>query len=220
MKWTFLVLAPMLAGLTLMAGHAQAHGTRMQPSTAASAMSAGPPDAGTGYSQGINSPRQSPEKNRHKGAVATTGNNRTHAVSMKVELARLAAKIRSEKAKLSKFPKIKFINSTTREEPYLSYMQAWAKRVEQVGTANFPAAARTGKSDNDVILSVALNRDGSILRITIVKSSGSHALDQAADRIVRMAGPFPPIPQPGQHYDELIITRVFQFLQKGERIVR
>ena len=136
-------------------------------------------------------------------------------IQRRLEMARLAAQIRAEKSALAKRPKIKYINSNTREYAYAAYMRAWAARVERVGTLNFPDAARTGRYNGSLILTVVLRRDGSIRHIAIIESSGRKVLDEAAERIVRMAGPFPPIPRTGKHYDELNITRTYQFLRSG-----
>ena len=106
-------------------------------------------------------------------------------------MARLAAQIRAEKSALAKRPKIKYINSNTREYAYAAYMRAWAARVERVGTLNFPDAARTGRYNGSLILTVVLRRDGSIKHIAIIESSGRKVLDEAAERIVRMAGAVP-----------------------------
>ncbi|GAB3031680.1 MULTISPECIES: TonB family protein [Oleiagrimonas] len=137
------------------------------------------------------------------------------AIQRRLEMARLAAQIRAERSKLAKRPKIKYINSSTRQYAYAAYMQAWASRVERVGTLNFPDAARTGRYSGSLILTVVLRRDGSIKRIAVIESSGRKVLDDAAMRIVRMAAPFPPIPRTGEHYDELNITRTYQFLHGG-----
>jgi len=136
-------------------------------------------------------------------------------IQRRIEMARLAAQIRAEKSALAKRPKIKYINSNTREYAYAAYMRAWADRVERVGTLNFPDAARTGRYNGSLILTVVLRRNGSIRRIAVIESSGRKVLDEAAERIVRMAGPFPPIPRTGKHYDELNITRTYQFLRSG-----
>lgn len=136
-------------------------------------------------------------------------------IERRLEMARLAAQIREEKSQLAKRPKIKYINSNTREYAYAAYMRAWAARVERVGTLNFPDAARTGRYNGSLILTVVLRRDGSIKHMAIIESSGRKVLDEAAERIVRMAGPFPPIPRTGKHYDELNITRTYQFLRSG-----
>ena len=62
-----------------------------------------------------------------------------------------------------------------------------------------------------MLLTVVLNLDGSIKSIDLIQSSGYKILDAAAERIVRLAAPFPPAPRSGEHIDELNITRTWQF---------
>lgn len=131
------------------------------------------------------------------------------------QMARLAAEIDAEEHAYAKRPHKKFISANTREYAYAAYMRAWTRRVERVGTLNFPDAARTGRLAGDLILTVGLNRDGSIHSINVIQSSGRKVLDDAAERIVRMAGPFPPIPRTGEHIDQLYITRTYRFLRGG-----
>lgn len=131
------------------------------------------------------------------------------------QMARLAAEIDAEEHAYAKRPRKKFISADTRQYAYASYMRAWTRRVERVGTLNFPDAARTGRLSGDLILTVGLNRDGSIRSINVIQSSGRKVLDDAAERIVRMAAPFPPIPRTGEHVDQLYITRTYRFLRGG-----
>lgn len=131
------------------------------------------------------------------------------------QMARLAAEIRAQSQAYAKRPHKKFISANTREYAYAAYMRAWAARVERVGTLNFPDAARNGKYQGNLILSVGLRRDGSILSIDVIQSSGRKRLDQAAERIVRLAAPFPPIPKTKEKVDELYITRTYQFIHGG-----
>ena len=131
------------------------------------------------------------------------------------EMARLAAEIRAESQAYAKRPHKKYISANTREYAYAAYMRAWAARVERVGTLNFPDAARQGQMQGNLILTVALNRDGGIKSVDVIESSGRKVLDDAAIRIVRLAAPFPPIPRTGEKVDELYITRTYQFLRSG-----
>lgn len=137
-------------------------------------------------------------------------------IQRQMEMARLAAEIDTASKAYAKRPHKKFISANTREYAYAAYMRTWAKRVERVGTINFPDAARTGKLGGSLILTVGLNRNGSIRSIDIIQSSGRKILDDAAIRIVRMAAPFPSIPRTGEKVDQLYITRTYQFLRGGE----
>jgi protein TonB len=90
-------------------------------------------------------------------------------------------------------------------------MRAWSDRVQRVGNLNYPERARQNKLYGDLLLTVGINRDGSIHSITVIQSSGHAILDEAAERIVRLAGPFPPLPASAKA-DELYITRTWEFL--------
>ncbi|OOG54382.1 energy transducer TonB [Rhodanobacter sp. C03] len=126
-------------------------------------------------------------------------------------IAQLAAELRQQTEALAKRPKKKFISANTKEYVYASYMRGWSDRVQRIGNLNYPAEARERKLYGDLLLTVGLNRDGGIKNITIIKSSGQPLLDAAAERIVRLAAPFPPLPT-DTHVDELYITRTWQFL--------
>lgn len=126
-------------------------------------------------------------------------------------IAQLAAELRAQTEALAKRPKKKFISANTKEYVYASYMRGWSDRVERIGNLNYPDEARRRKLYGDLLLTVGLNRDGGIKNITVIKSSGQPLLDAAAERIVRLAAPFPPLPKDAQ-VDELYITRTWQFL--------
>ena len=126
-------------------------------------------------------------------------------------VAQLAAELREQNEALAKRPRKKFISANTREYRYASYMRNWSDRVQRVGNLNYPEEARAQKLYGDLLLTVGLRRDGTIHTITVIKGSGHPLLDAAAERIVRLSGPFPALP-PDTTVDELYITRTWQFL--------
>jgi len=129
----------------------------------------------------------------------------------KLEMARLATEIQRETEAYSKRPKKKYISANTKEYAYAAYMAAWVARVERIGNLNYPDDARRQQVHGDLVLTVALKRDGSIMNIDVIQSSHHNILDDAAIRIVKLAAPFPPIPTE-EGVDELYITRTWQFL--------
>jgi len=126
-------------------------------------------------------------------------------------IAQLAAELRRKKVDYAKRPKVKYLTASTREYAYAAYMRGWSDRVERVGNLNYPEEARRRGLHGNVLLTVVLNLDGSIKSIEVIQSSGQSVLDAAAERIVRLAAPFPPAPRAGEHIDELNITRTWQF---------
>ena len=127
------------------------------------------------------------------------------------EMAQLAAEVRNRTEAYAKRPKKKFISANTREYVYAAYMRGWVDRIERIGNLNYPDQARRQNLHGELELTVTLDRNGSIKSIDVIRSSGEPILDKAAERIVRLAAPFPPIPS-DQHVDELYITRTWQFL--------
>jgi protein TonB len=127
------------------------------------------------------------------------------------EIAQLAAELRHKNEAYAKRPKKKYISASTREYAYAAYMRGWSDRVERIGNLNYPSEARKRQLHGELLLTVGLNRDGSITSIEVIQSSGSPLLDAAAQRIVRLSAPFPPIPR-DKGVDELYITRTWQFL--------
>jgi protein TonB len=127
------------------------------------------------------------------------------------DIAQLAAELRKKKVDYAKRPKVKYLTASTREYAYAAYMRGWSDRVERVGNLNYPEEARHRGLHGDVLLTVVLNLDGSIKSIDVIQSSGQKILDAAAERIVRLAAPFPPAPKSAERIDELNITRTWQF---------
>lgn len=133
-------------------------------------------------------------------------------IQRKLEMARLSAEVREQSQAYAKRPKKKFISSNTREYVYAAYMKGWVGRVERVGNLNYPDEARRQGLYGELVLTVGLNKDGTIKSMDVIKSSGHKLLDDAAQRIVRLAAPFPMLPDDKTKVDELYITRTWQFL--------
>lgn len=127
------------------------------------------------------------------------------------EMAQLAAEVRDQTQAYAKRPRKKYISANTREYVYAAYMRGWSDRVERVGNLNYPEEARQHELHGNLLLTVGINRDGSINSIDVIQSSGQPLLDAAAKRIVRLAAPFPPLPAEAK-VDQLYITRTWQFL--------
>jgi protein TonB len=127
-------------------------------------------------------------------------------------MSRLQPGIQRDRESQSKLPRRKWISANTREIEFAAYQHAWVAKVERVGNMNYPEEVRRLKLVGDLILTVGINRDGSVESIEITRSSGKPLLDQAATRIVRLAGPYSPLPDNiNEHVDVLHITRTWVF---------
>ena len=127
-------------------------------------------------------------------------------------MAKLQPGIQRDRESQSKLPRRKWISANTREYEYAAYMQAWVAKVERVGNLNYPEEVRRLKLVGDLVMTVGIKKDGSVESINIQRSSGMPQLDQAATRIVRLAGPYSPLPEfINSNVDVLHITRTWRF---------
>lgn len=83
---------------------------------------------------------------------------------------------------------------STRESMLAEYLDAWRRRVERIGTVNFPEQAHHEQVGRPT-LEVAIGSDGRLEDIVVRRSSGDKGLDQAALTILRLAAPFEPLPE-------------------------
>ncbi|HET6784318.1 MAG TPA: energy transducer TonB, partial [Pseudoxanthomonas sp.] len=132
------------------------------------------------------------------------------------EMARLAAEIHLRSDLYAKRPKRKFVSASTKEYAYANYLRVWVDRAERVGNLNYPDEARRKRLKGQLVISVAVRRDGSVENTRIIQSSGIPLLDSTALRIVQLSVPFPPLPKTDENIDILHVTRTWQFLPGGE----
>jgi protein TonB len=91
------------------------------------------------------------------------------------------------------------------------YKEEWRKKVERIGNLNYPDEARRQQIYGSLRLMVSINRDGSLYEVLVLESSGQPLLDQAAQRIVRLAAPFAPFTGDLSDIDRLEIIRTWRF---------
>lgn len=101
----------------------------------------------------------------------------------------------------------------TRESAIAAYLDGWKRRIERVGTLNFPNEARRRGMSGNPVLEVAIRANGSLESVLVRRSSGHAELDQAAVGIVRLAAPFDPFaPALRERYPVLRFAYEWQFL--------
>jgi protein TonB len=135
-------------------------------------------------------------------------------------LARAAAEITQRIEDENKRPRKTFITPSTQEVGYAMYYKAMQKRVEEIGTLNFPQQDGR-KLYGELVVYIPVFQDGTIYEkdggLRVEKSSGNAALDKAALAIVRRAAPFGKFPPNMLSRDKddlwVIITR-FKFTRE------
>lgn len=87
-----------------------------------------------------------------------------------------------------------WVSPDTHASRLAPYLAEWKRKVERVGTLNFPNAARRAGLSGSPVVEVEISADGRLRDASVRRSSGYGALDQAALTILRLASPFNPFP--------------------------
>ncbi len=106
-----------------------------------------------------------------------------------------------------------FITPDTRESRLAPYLDAWKRKIETIGTLNYPLQARRLANSRNPVVEVVITANGALKSAVIQQSSGDSAVDQAALTILRRAAPFNPFPANlKRDYDQLRFAYEWQFL--------
>jgi protein TonB len=106
-----------------------------------------------------------------------------------------------------------WIAADTRESDVAVYLDSWRRKIERVGTMNFPDVARRQKLSGTPVIEVTIASDGKLLQTVVRRSSGHAEIDEAAMRILKLAAPFDPFPgELTAKHDEIRIAYEWQFL--------
>ena len=150
-----------------------------------------------------------PQPKKQADTASTSGDD---LVQRSLEIARLEAQINKNNDYYQKMPRRKFIGARTQEYRFAQYIEDWRVKVERIGNLNYPEQARREQVYGKLQLSVSIRADGSIENVEVSRSSGHRILDAAAMRIVKLAGPFAPLPPDiTRDTDILTITRTWSF---------
>lgn len=134
------------------------------------------------------------------------------------QIASLEAELSNEQQLYAKRPRIHRLNAaSTMRDKGAWYKEEWRKKVERVGNLNYPDEARRQQIYGNLRMMVSINRDGSLYEVLVLESSGQPVLDQAAQRIVRLAAPFAPFTGDLAEFDRLEIIRTWRFA-RGDRL--
>jgi protein TonB len=88
-----------------------------------------------------------------------------------------------------------WVTPDTREALVAPYLVAWRTKIERLGTVNFPQAAWRAPGTRNPDVEVIILADGTLQSASVIHSSGSSKLDQAAVDILKLASPFDPFPK-------------------------
>ena len=112
-----------------------------------------------------------------------------------------------------------WITPDTRAATLAPYLDAWRRKVERVGTINYPTALRNSGVTASPVLEVAVNSAGVLEKAVIRTSSGYPELDQAAIEILKLASPFDPFP-PELSKEYRVLRFAYEWQFTGGRVER
>ncbi|UGQ45642.1 TonB family protein [Massilia endophytica] len=161
--------------------------------------------------------RASPVTEKSKPDPTPTG---ADLIESSKAIARMTAEITQTIEDQNKRPKRTYITPSTREVGYAMYYKQLQRRIEEIGTLNFPQ--KNGrKLYGELVVMIPIFQDGSIYMkeggARIQSSSGNPALDEAALAIVRRAAPFgkfPPNMLSSDRDDLWVIITRFKFTRE------
>ena len=105
-----------------------------------------------------------------------------------------------------------WISPDTQASRLAPYLDAWRRKIERVGTLNFPSAARRADLSGSPVIEVAIGANGQLLEATVQRASSHAEIDQAALTILRIASPFEPFPADlARHYSALRFAYQWEF---------
>lgn len=129
------------------------------------------------------------------------------------EIAQLLAEMDKDEARYARRPRIHFIDAVSAKSAVeAEYIDDWVKKIERIGNINFPEEAIARNLSGKLILNATLDHEGRVVNSQISLSSGYDVLDKAALRIIKLAGPYPALPEEiRRKWDQLNITRTWIF---------
>lgn len=108
-------------------------------------------------------------------------------------------------------PRKRYLSPATLGATYAVYYDDMRRKIETVGTANFPHVAGR-KLYGELLMALLVNHDGRILDARVVRSSGNRMLDRLAEAIAQKAAPFGPFTAAmRKDTDQFDVTARFRF---------
>jgi periplasmic protein TonB len=133
-------------------------------------------------------------------------------IQRSLQIQRLEAEVAKLWDAYQKRPRRQSVGASASEYRFARYIEDWRIKVERMGEANYPQAARDQKIYGSLLLTVSIKANGSLENVELRRSSGHKVLDDAAIRIVRMGAPYAPFPPDiGKDTDVIDISRTWRF---------
>jgi protein TonB len=125
-------------------------------------------------------------------------------------LAEIEQRIQAENAR----PRKRYLSPSTREVAYAQYYDSLRRKIETLGTQQFPQVG-TRKLYGNLTMIVTIDSQGRVVTTEVVSSSGQPELDRRAQAIASRAGPFGPFTREMKRQtDQLALVSRFTFTRE------
>ena len=123
------------------------------------------------------------------------------------QLAQIEKRINDENAR----PRRRYVSPAAREGVHAIYYDSLRRRIEDIGTRNFPEADGA-KLYGELSMLMEVDSLGRVVEAEVIKTSGNRALDRKAQSIVRGAAPYGHFtPAMRSQFDRLVFVSRFRF---------
>ncbi|MGE0312443.1 MAG: energy transducer TonB [Lautropia sp.] len=112
------------------------------------------------------------------------------AEDTKAMVARLEAQIARQIEDYNKRPRRLTFGVNAVGVNYARYVDAWAEKIERIGTERFPREAR-GRMYDSLVITVEIDKFGNVLDVLINQKSKYEALNRVIKQIVYAGAPYP-----------------------------
>jgi protein TonB len=127
-------------------------------------------------------------------------------------LSKLLAAIERRVQEENSRPRKRWLSPATLGATYAIYYDTMRQKIEDRGTQDFPQDGWGRKLYGELMMSLIVDKDGRVLDVQVVQSSGDRTLDRLAEAIAQSAGPFGPFtPAMRQDTDQFDVTARFRF---------
>lgn len=145
------------------------------------------------------------------GRTDATGDTSEEAREEQAAIRRMQAQIDRNVEDYNKRPKRLTYGINALGVSYARYVDAWAARIERIGTERFPPEAR-GKQYDTLVVLAEIDKHGNVVDVRIPQKSKYPALNRAAREIVLAGQPYDRFtPEMAKSGDILQIVRTWSF---------
>ena len=139
------------------------------------------------------------------------GEESADAADSQQSIARLQAQIARSIEDYNKRPRRLTFGVNAVSVPYARYVEAWAAKIERIGTQRYPEQAR-GKLYDSLIVLAEIDKHGNVVDVRVPQKSKHDALNRAAREIVLAGQPYDRFsPEMAAQGDTLQIVRTWTF---------